>query len=339
MYIAKKAASNKTVQNAVKKQVMEAVKKDPKAAANAGKQAAASHYARATPVAAASPPTGGGPPAPEPPPPSRVVDRYGRAWDALWDAQSQRPYYVDSTTGQTAWEVEVAQQPPPPPQPPRPTAPAVAVVVAGEEARPLPALPADPARSGPPPALPSRGGAAPALPSRGGGSIADKIRALEISGPVRASADPRQEPPPRDGAGSSSLPSVRAHIDAYNARGAGFGAGSASTAPAPAPAPAARMCAIHAFDATEPWQLSLSPGQIYGAAAAGASDDGWIELTNSNGDTGQAPAAYLKACEAPPESAEGSLLVVKKPPVAKYKPTAKAYKAPKTRKNLKSFLK
>ncbi|KAK7234742.1 hypothetical protein SO694_0029706 [Aureococcus anophagefferens] len=69
------------------------------------------------------------------------------------------------------------------------------------------------------------------------------------------------------------------------------------------------------------------------AEAAAPSGDGWLEVTNSGGTRRGLVPAPTSSCAAPAAPAVEPVVVVK-PATAKYKPTAKLYKAPKARRSL-----
>ena len=255
--------------------------------------------------------------------------------------------------------------PAPAPAPAPSPAPVVAPAPAPED-RPLPplppaaatAVPTLPSRAAPPTALPPRAAPPPSLPPRTASetsetsAVRDRINALSLRedrappspaatekadkarkvasvlARARAFEAPAREEPPPPRASSS----IRSHIDAYNARGDGWvppGGAAAVVAPA-----RQFLEALHAFEATESWQLSLAQGEVVGRAEAAApSGDGWLEVTNSGGTRGLVPAAYLASCDGSDAPAAKPVVVVK-PATAKYKPTAKLYKAPKARRSL-----
>ena len=257
--------------------------------------------------------------------------------------------------------------PAPAPAPAPSPAPVVAPAPAPED-RPLPplppaaatAVPTLPSRAAPPTVLPPRAAPPPSLPARTasetatpeGSSVRDRICALSLRedrappspaatekadkarkvasvlARARAFEAPAREEPPPPRASSS----IRSHIDAYNARGDGWvPPGGAAVVVAPS---RQFLKALHAFEATESWQLSLAQGEVVGRAEAAApSGDGWLEVTNSGGARGLVPAAYLASCDGSDAPAAKPVVVVK-PATAKYKPTAKLYKAPKARRSL-----
>ncbi|EGB11534.1 hypothetical protein AURANDRAFT_61870 [Aureococcus anophagefferens] len=293
-------------------------------------------------------------------------------WTAHVDPATGNEYYYNAKTGETVWErpefgvPRAAPAPVVAPAPAPSPAPVVAPAPAPEE-RPLPplppaaatAVPTLPSRAAPPTVLPPRAAPPPSLPARTasetsatseGSSVRDRIRALSLRedrappspaatekarkvasvlARARAFEAPAREEPPPPRASSS----IRSHIDAFNARGAGWvPPGGAAVVVAPS---RQFLKALHAFEATESWQLSLAQGEVVGRAEAAApSGDGWLEVTNSGGTRrGLVPAAYLASCDGSDAPAAKPVVVVK-PATAKYKPTAKLYKAPKARRSL-----